>query len=267
MYGKIYLITNIKNGKQYVGQTQRSIEERWSEHVRKAKNHDNHHIGNAILKYGSKDFKIEEIGEASSQEKLDLLEIKTISRLNTMRPNGYNLTEGGLGGSPSIETKEKIRQSKLGAKNPNYQKIWTEEEREHLSKKTSGENNPFYGKKHSTETKKRLSEVAKSREVHPRLGKKASEETKAKLRKSWTEGKAKRSGENHHLFGKSHSEETRRKISEAHKKLEKKTSCIRGHPYDQRNTYTHLKTGRRYCRTCNIESRRRKKYGSNTTNS
>lgn len=269
MYGIVYLITNSENGKQYVGQTLRSLEERWSEHVRKAKAHDNHYLGKAILRYGSEKFSIEEICQTASQEELDHLEIETIARLNTLRPHGYNLTKGGLGGAPDEETREKIRQSKMGDKNPNYQRIYTPEERERISQRLSGKGNPFYGRKHSRETKKKLAEIAKTRGPSSRKGKKASVETKTKLRKAWAQGREKRIGQNHPMFGRKVSAETRQKISQAHKKLKlnkKKSSCLRGHPYNKLNTYIHNPTGKRYCRTCNKERYQRRKNGSRKTN-
>ncbi|MCI0528011.1 MAG: GIY-YIG nuclease family protein [Nitrospira sp.] len=219
MYGIIYLITNKKNGKQYVGQTLRPLEERWAQHVRKAKNHDNNYLGNALIRYGAEGFRIEEVAQADSQEELDLLEIETIAKLNTLRPHGYNLTEGGLGGTPTEEVREKIRQGKLGEKNPNYGRVYTEEERKLLSKLMSGEGNPFHGKRHSEETKRRLSAIAKSRTgPHPNLGKKASQNTRAKLRAAW-------------------------------RRRPKLTHCRRGHPFTADNTYTN-KEGRRNCRIC-----------------
>jgi hypothetical protein len=81
-----------------------------------------------------------------------------------------NMTNGGDAGfEMSDETKEKIRQTKLGYKNPNYNKPLTDEAKLHLSKLNSGSGNAFFGKKHSEETKEKLR--------NPK-----SEETKEKLR-------------------------------------------------------------------------------------
>ncbi len=63
------------------------------------------------------------------------------------------------------------------------------------------------GKKHSEETRTKLSE-ANLGENNPMYGKQRSEETRAKMSEAM-------SGENHPMYGKQHSEETRAKMSEA----------------------------------------------------
>ena len=55
-YGYIYLITNLVNGKGYVGQTRRNVSQRWNEEI---DNHSNQTIGYAIAKYGVDNFKFE----------------------------------------------------------------------------------------------------------------------------------------------------------------------------------------------------------------
>ena len=66
----------------------------------------------------------------------------------------------------------------------------------------SGTNNPFYGRKHSEETRKKLSEAVKGTN-NPNYGKKFSEEHRKNLSEAQT--------------GRKHSEETRKKLSEAAK--------------------------------------------------
>jgi len=63
-----------------------------------------------------------------------------------------------------------------------------------------GESHPSYGKKHTKETRKKISEV--------QIGRKASEETRKKMSEM-------RKGENNAFYGKTHSDETRAKISAA----------------------------------------------------
>ncbi len=81
------------------------------------------------------------------------------------------------------------------------------------SEDMKGENNTFYGKRHSEETKKLWSETRKGvscGEDNPMFGKTHSDEAKQKLREA-------NLGSNNHMFGKHHSEEAKRKISEKHK--------------------------------------------------
>ncbi len=92
MYGVIYKITNLINGKSYVGQTSRTLKERFIEHA-KAKTH----LGNAIRKYGRKNFSVEVIEECTTPEQLNEREIFWIAHFNCKHPNGYNFTDGGEG--------------------------------------------------------------------------------------------------------------------------------------------------------------------------
>lgn len=100
--GIIYCVTCLKNGKPYFGQTVRSIEARWRQHVVSDSNGSALKFHRAIRKYGSKNFTIEEVisVEASSLQalkaKLDFLERHFIQKYDTRR-NGYNTTDGGEG--------------------------------------------------------------------------------------------------------------------------------------------------------------------------
>jgi group I intron endonuclease len=53
----IYKITNKVNGKIYVGQTTRSLEERWYGHCSTANQHGI--LGKALIKYGKENFRQE----------------------------------------------------------------------------------------------------------------------------------------------------------------------------------------------------------------
>lgn len=117
----IYKITNKINGKIYVGQTTRKLYKRWNEHVKKKETNQSYSIlKSAIQKYGKENFTKEIIDIASDINELNLKEIKWIKDLNTLAPNGYNLTEGGLNCVKSPETLKKLSESlKLAYKNGN----------------------------------------------------------------------------------------------------------------------------------------------------
>ena len=92
----IYLITNMITGKQYVGQTTRTLEQRWIEHCSKSSGCV--YLHNAIEKYGRQNFKVEQIDIALDQAELDYKEMQYIKLYDTLAPNGYNLDLGGKGG-------------------------------------------------------------------------------------------------------------------------------------------------------------------------
>lgn len=110
--GYIYKITNKINGKVYIGQTSKTIEERWKRHIidTKRKDRKNSAIQNAILKYGKENFSIEEIEKCDISE-LNNREIYWIAFYDSFH-NGYNCTLGG-DGSRVIQLDEKGGNSKI----------------------------------------------------------------------------------------------------------------------------------------------------------
>lgn len=160
----IYLVTNIINNKQYVGQTIQTIEKRWRCHQTKG-----HALFCAIKKYGVHNFTIEQLDIANNIEELNIKEQEWIRKLNSVAPNGYNLRLGGdSGGRHSNETKEKISKAGMG-------RVVSEKTKLLKREQMSGEKNPMFGKTpnlgkhHSEETKLKISTSGK--------GKKRSEET------------------------------------------------------------------------------------------
>lgn len=132
----IYKITNKANGKVYIGQTCRTLEERMSEHRR----HHKTAIDKAMQKYGYDGFLIETIDTAQSIEELNEKEIKWIAHYNCIVPNGYNQCIGGentMGYHHKEESKRKMAKAK--------------------SVVFAGEGNPFFGRKHSEESKLKMS--------------------------------------------------------------------------------------------------------------
>lgn len=88
----LYRITNIVNGKSYIGQ---SIDpkHRFISHISRANNDcDNSPIHSAIKKYGKENFKLEILEWTEDYNKR---EQELIIEYNTKSPNGYNVADGG----------------------------------------------------------------------------------------------------------------------------------------------------------------------------
>lgn len=133
------------SGKMYIGQTKTALKHRWRDgagYLYKYKDRDEYKqpaFARAILKYGWDNFEHEVIASNLTKEEADNFEKLLIEKLDTMNPKyGYNCNSGGSNGSPSKETRNKI------------------------SKAFKGENHPLYGKHHSEETKKKISESHKA---------------------------------------------------------------------------------------------------------
>lgn len=117
----------------------------------------------------------------------------------------HNKSDGGEGSSGAIrseETRQKISKKLSGENHPWYGKPKTKEFKRKQSERMSGKNNPNYGKKHTEEFKRNRSEERKGKkrpevsgENHYFYGKKRTEEEKKNLRE-------KLSGENHPNYGK-----------------------------------------------------------------
>lgn len=156
----------------YVGKTSRPVNERWLKHAtdKKAKTR----IGRSLIKYGHSNFEFSVIDIAESEESLTHKEIFWIKTLNTVSPNGYNLTHGGEGSSLSEETKEKLskifslkhgvtkgRAKSYRERTPEEIKLWDERVRLNRSNAQKGRDSPMKGKKHSKESLAKMSENRK----------------------------------------------------------------------------------------------------------
>jgi group I intron endonuclease len=120
-YCEIYKITNLTNGKIYVGQAVSHIlnhkryrpygyEGRFRCHISEAfstKKNQSQYLNNAIRKYGVDDFVVELI-ECCEVEIADQREIHYIKEFNSLYPNGYNLKNGGSVFTHSDESKKRV---------------------------------------------------------------------------------------------------------------------------------------------------------------
>lgn len=195
---QIYRITNLMNGKAYIGQTSKSVEVRFKEHVYVATTQPSEwHFAKALRKYDTSCWGIEIIDFAFSAKEANEKEIKWIADLDTIE-QGYNSTVGGEGAlgyvwteeqrtyasenayertenhrenlrkniqkahekinitrqTPEYKEAQRIRNS--GAKNPQFGKKLPVERIEQIRNQTKGTSNPFYGHKHTEESKAKI---------------------------------------------------------------------------------------------------------------
>ncbi|QLF81398.1 hypothetical protein FB_0152 [Escherichia phage vB_EcoM_FB] len=151
MFYYVYKITNIINGKFYIG-------------AHSTSNMDDGYMGSgklikrAILKYGIENFKKEILKFVDSKKEMYELE----KELVVLTENSYNLKPGGSGGflkhdnfkgrSHSQKTKDIMSANNSGKNNPMYGR----------KRDQHGEKAPNYGKKCSEAKRKLLSEKSKS---------------------------------------------------------------------------------------------------------
>jgi len=154
----IYRITNLINGKTYIGQ-----------HKYKDLNDDYMGSGKCLkraqAKYGIENFKKDILVFGIVKKSfIDLLEKEYIKFYRSIGKAEYNIADGGQGGSinkgkkfgpMSEEHKRKISEAQKG-------KRFSEEHRRKLSEVNKGERNPWYGKHFSEETRKKISESLKA---------------------------------------------------------------------------------------------------------
>jgi len=211
---QIYKIHNKINGKLYIGKTVKTLNQRWNSHVRMAKKKTNRCLYDAMNKYGYDNFEIISICQASNIKELEQLEKSYIKKFKTLdRAYGYNMTEGGDGGPMPPESLKKMIEKKTGVPltEEHKQKIskahmgrpkgpMSDKQKKKLSKALkekwetdeeyaekvrsnnqmagkTGEEHHFFGKKHSRETKKKISQAG--------IGRKNSEKQKETARKKW----------------------------------------------------------------------------------
>ena len=181
----LYKITCSQNGKVYIGYTSKTIDERFKIHCENAKCKRNYALADAMRVYGIPAFTIELFLQCESHKEACEHEIRLIKELNSILPNGYNMTHGGDGVPMIPEVIAKMSASKKGKVTPKMLA--------HLQK--------MKGRKLSLEHKAKLSAAGKGRKKSKEwiqkisisnLGKKRSLETRAKVSagkkgKPWSE--------------------------------------------------------------------------------
>lgn len=205
----IYCIRNMVNGKRIVGSST-NIHGRFAQHKNDLKynKHRNPYLQNAWNKYSKDSFSFEII-ETCDESKLIEREDFHIILLNTLDRNyGYNFNLASRH-TQNEESKEKIRQSRLGKKMSEEQKKklseahtgkkighYSEERRKHISEALKGNQNCL-GRIVSEITREKISSSQKGKIITEEMKKHMSEAHK---------------GSKHHLWGKHHSKETKQKI-------------------------------------------------------
>jgi len=143
MYKGIYIIENKANGKIYIGSSV-NLRTRWNKHLSDLRRgiHGNPHLQAAWNQYGEESFEYRII--ETMEDSVKQRELYYINYYNALdREIGYNIAKTTHcpmeGREHTEESKEKMRQAKLG------------------------ENNNFYGRTHTEETKRKISEANSGR--------------------------------------------------------------------------------------------------------
>lgn len=165
----VYLHTNTRNGKRYVGQTKRSVGARWTKHVWSSKSGSPFYFHAAIRKHGPDTFAhevletVETIGAANEAEEWWIGHF-----CSDDARFGYNLTAGGKSSPMSPATKAKIGAGNRG-------KVRSAEARAKVGAANRG-------RRHTPDTLARMAEAHR--------GQTRSAETRAKMAEAWERRKA-----------------------------------------------------------------------------
>lgn len=166
----VYIATNKKNGKVYIGKTIRDLSHAKARHHQRAKQIWKYgtysRFYSSIRKHGFENFSWTIVFHGNSDTEIQQRERELIAEIGSMDPSiGYNMTPGGDGGAGkvlSVSHKEKLKLAFLGEGNPQFGK--------------KGKDHPAFGHRHNPETKAKISDAHKGRAV--------SIETRQKLSKT-----------------------------------------------------------------------------------
>jgi group I intron endonuclease len=159
----VYKITNKINNKIYIGKAN-DPEVRWKKHLYTAKYGEKkygfQYIHAAIKKYGVENFIFEIIGSYPSEDDAFNAEMHYIAELKSKNRNfGYNLTDGGEGPSGRVQSEEEKKKRAESIISGNYR----------------GDRSKHFGKKHTEEHKKNISEGNKGKILSPEIRQHISE--------------------------------------------------------------------------------------------
>ena len=220
----IYKIINNIDKKYYIGSST-NIERRWFAHRNSLnkKTHVNILLQRAWDKYGSDNFSfiIVESCDGYSKDRLFQVEQSYLDRIE----NCYNISKFAGGGDliSYHPNRDEIVEKISNAVKLRYENI-SEEDKINLSINMVGEKNHMFGKCHSTETKRLISEKNKIYYKNNPSYRKGNlfielfgEELSNKIKKILFKSASSRVGDKNSFFGKTHTDETKAKISESKK--------------------------------------------------
>ena len=195
--GRLYVATNTKTNKVYVGQTRRDVRQRMLRHFRDAKKGSPLRFHQALRKHGEDAFDFREVAVGPAGDWLNAMEIALIAAYGSFG-RGYNSSKGGDGIVGSQHLRGRPRSAETRARISAAQKeVWKDRP------------GTFLGRKHTPEA------IEKIRLAH--LGKKASAEARANM-------SAAHVGKHHagtFAKGYKHPEAARQKMSEDRKGVPK----------------------------------------------
>ena len=159
----IYKIVNKVNGKYYVGSSI-DVKKRWREHVSDLQrgNHKNRHLQRSWNKYGKDNFTFVFVEQTldilSAEQKYLTIAHGELFKTYNMCWNAkafwrgrkhttqakIKISKANIGRILSLETRNKIRQSKLGEKHPYFGKHLPKSHRIKIGKAVKGKLNPSY---------------------------------------------------------------------------------------------------------------------------
>jgi hypothetical protein len=221
----------------YYGKGQgKRMYDHWQEFKRLGKHSKNYKLTKMFKHLESKEMNptYKKIFETCSEEEAYVHEHKIIEEIGLQ--NLSNIMPGGITGWPTGKkhtyvTKQKMAQAKKGVtlSNEHKQKIseaskkyWIQhpEKRKEMAKLLSGENNGFYGRKHTTETKQKISVAKKGKQLGPRTEEHRRKLSEANKRRYADPSVRRKIGEantgiNNGMYGKKHSLGAREKIRKA----------------------------------------------------
>ena len=151
----VYKIKNKVDGKIYIGQTVKTLKQRWQAHT--GNKSDCRYLKSAILKYGKDNFEVTQIAKCNSLEEMNHREAYYIKLFNSLAPNGYNLTTGGVRSEWSEVSRLKSSEThkRLSANNQNKGNF------------KKGHKAHNLGKPHTTKAKIKMSEAHKGKHHSP----------------------------------------------------------------------------------------------------
>jgi hypothetical protein len=154
----IYKITNLKNNKVYIGQSEKLNNREWCHFYWLDRGeHHNEHLQKSYNKYGKENFTFEVI------EETDDLNVRELYWINEY---------GGVNSKLNYNLKDPLSNE------------WSNYVRVKQSKKMLGENNSNFGNKWSEEKKKTQSNKRKGVTLEERIGKEKADKVKTKMSKS-----------------------------------------------------------------------------------